>query len=179
MATTTSSENQERDRLKRAIHAEIDRLPERHRIALVLCDLEGLTPVEAAASCQQSEAGIGELLTKARMRLRRRLNRRGFPLAHGSLVALLRREAMTNVPEALTFSTTRAALAILDGRRGTGSISPKALRLSRQALSTRAETWGRTSSAPPENLNRTRTVGRRPILLTRRGSQDSERETQR
>jgi hypothetical protein len=56
-----------------AIHREIERLPERHRVVVVLCDLEGRSYEEAARHlrCPKSR------LARARERLREGLARRG------------------------------------------------------------------------------------------------------
>ena len=44
--------------LSAIVHEEIDRLPDRHRLPLVLCDLEGLSYEEAAARLALERAGL-------------------------------------------------------------------------------------------------------------------------
>ncbi len=73
----------ERDELLAAIDAEIARLPERHRAAVVLCHLEGLDHREAARRLRCPLGTLESRLHRARGRLRARLARRG--LAPGGL----------------------------------------------------------------------------------------------
>ena len=40
-----------RSRIASIVHEEVDRLPDRHRLPVVLCDLEGLTYEQAAGGC--------------------------------------------------------------------------------------------------------------------------------
>ena len=60
------------------VHEELDRLPDRHRLPVVLCDLEGLTYEQAAAHLRWTEPTLRHRLVKARHRLRERLTRRGI-----------------------------------------------------------------------------------------------------
>ena len=78
-----------------ALHEEIARLPERYRVPVVLCDLEGLTYQEAARRLRCPVSTIGVRLRHARERLRARLTQRGVAPAAGLvgrwLVSNLRR----------------------------------------------------------------------------------------
>jgi RNA polymerase sigma factor (sigma-70 family) len=69
------------------VHAEIDRLPDRHRLPVVLCDLEGLTYEQAAGRLRWTVPALRCQLSKARRRLRDRLIRRG--LTGGALGATI------------------------------------------------------------------------------------------
>jgi RNA polymerase sigma factor (sigma-70 family) len=60
------------------LHAEVGRLPERLRAAVVLCDLGGLGYQEAAERLGVPHATLRGRLVRARERLRRRLARLGF-----------------------------------------------------------------------------------------------------
>ncbi len=80
------------------VHAEIDRLPESHRLPVVLCDLEGLTYEQAAGRLHWSMPALYHRLAKGRKLLRDRLVRRGI-----SAVA---------VSAALELSSTSAAVAV-------------------------------------------------------------------
>ena len=61
-----------------ALHEEVSRLPERYRIPVVLCELEGLTYQEVARRMRCPVGTIGVRLARARERLRVRLIRRGI-----------------------------------------------------------------------------------------------------
>ncbi len=66
------------DDLAPVLHEEIDRLPERYRAAIVLCDLEGLTHEQAAARLGWPLGTVRSRLARGRDRLRGRLTRRGL-----------------------------------------------------------------------------------------------------
>jgi RNA polymerase sigma factor (sigma-70 family) len=59
------------------LHEEIDRLPERFRVPIVLCDLEGHTCEQAARHIGCPVGTVGSRLVRGRERLRRGLARRG------------------------------------------------------------------------------------------------------
>ena len=90
------------------VHEEIDRLPERQRLPVVLCDLEGLTYEQAALRLHWTVPALRCQLAKARRRLRDRLTRRG--LAGASLgVAIAASDATAAVPVAWAESAVAAA----------------------------------------------------------------------
>src|SRR5262245_59740927 len=81
---------------------ELARLPDKFRVPLVLCYLEGLTRDEAAHQLGWSPGTLKSRLEQARERLRRRLSSRGMALS-GALVASLFYDeaASAAVPSAL------------------------------------------------------------------------------
>jgi RNA polymerase sigma factor (sigma-70 family) len=93
------------------LHEEVSRLPERYRIPLLLCDLEGLTYQDAARRLGCPVGTIGVRLRRARERLRMRITRRGLAPTAGLLASLLGAEvALMQVPSALVDSTVSAAM---------------------------------------------------------------------
>ena len=72
-----------------ALHEEIARLPEKYRLAIVHCDLEGMTQVQAAGQLHWSERTLRHRLAEGRARLRRRLARRGLAPDGAALGAVL------------------------------------------------------------------------------------------
>ena len=60
------------------LHEEIDRLPERYRAPVVLCDLEGRTHEQAARHLGWPVGTVKSRLSRGRERLRDRLLRRGI-----------------------------------------------------------------------------------------------------
>ncbi len=123
-----------RDRPEAALHDEIARLPEGLRRAVVLCELEGLTQVEAARILHCGEATLRRRLAGARERLRVRLTRQG--VATSSIMAMLRPAI---VPTGWDEATVRAAMA--SGRAAT---SAARLAASVAATMTRAQ-WLRAA----------------------------------
>jgi RNA polymerase sigma factor (sigma-70 family) len=67
--------------LLRALDEELARLPERERVPLILCYLEGRTQDEAARTCGLSVRTLRRRLAAGRERLRERLEQRGATLA--------------------------------------------------------------------------------------------------
>jgi RNA polymerase sigma factor (sigma-70 family) len=99
------------------LHQELARLPEKYRRPVVLCHLEGMTYEAAASSLRLSESTVRGRLARARQRLRERLSRQGVCLSPSLLAATLRPNRMPAPHGSLTRSTTRAAVAIVSGRK--------------------------------------------------------------
>ena len=97
--------------LRGAVHAEIDRLPERYRLPIVLCHIEGLTRAEAAQRLRWSEGMVRGRLGKARTILRSRLTRRGVVCPAALLGGGLACEASAAVPEGWIVATVEAVSA--------------------------------------------------------------------
>lgn len=83
------SEELDRDRLRRALDEEIDRLPERFRVVVVLCDVEGRTDEQAARHLGCPVGTVKSRLARGRRRLREQLTRRGVAPAAVIGVAVL------------------------------------------------------------------------------------------
>ncbi len=98
-----------------ALHEEVDRLPERLRVPIVLCYLEGLTHAEAARRLRWPIGTVRSRMARARGLLRTRLARRG--LAYAALIAAIEtpRAALADVPHALAERTVRSALRWVAG----------------------------------------------------------------
>ncbi|MFI5454404.1 MAG: sigma-70 family RNA polymerase sigma factor [Isosphaerales bacterium] len=122
------------DELLPALHEEIARLPEKYRLPLVLCDLEGMTQVQAAGELGWSERTLRRRLAEARERLKSRLGRRGLVPDDAMLGAAFLREARALVPVAWQQATVRAALDILNHTVAVGAVSMAAQSLTREVL---------------------------------------------
>src|SRR5262245_49331744 len=90
------------------LHEEVDRLPERFRLPLVLCYFEGFTRDEAAEQLGWSAGMVKGRLERGRLALKARLIRRGIALSAGAL-SLTSREALASVPPGLIRSTLNLA----------------------------------------------------------------------
>jgi RNA polymerase sigma factor (sigma-70 family) len=84
------------------VHAELERLPDRYRLPLLLCDLEGLSRKEASGQLGWNEGTLSGRLNRARKLLAGRLSVRGVA---GALTAV----AATVAP---TQATVTAAVGI-------------------------------------------------------------------
>src|SRR5262249_35158038 len=66
--------------LRPVLDHELNRLPDKYRLAVVLCDLEGKPRKEVAAHFGIPEGTLSSRLNTARQRLAKRLTRRGVTL---------------------------------------------------------------------------------------------------
>jgi RNA polymerase sigma factor (sigma-70 family) len=90
---------------------ELSRLPEKYRVPVVLCDLEGKSRKQVAGLLQIPEGTLSSRLAHARKHLAKRLSRPGLVLPAGALAAVLcHNAALAKVPGPLIVSTTRAAV---------------------------------------------------------------------
>lgn len=108
-----------------AICAEVDRLPERYRVPVLLCFFEGLTHTEAARRAGVPVGTIAGRLARAKELLAKRLSRRGLALASVALPV---------VSGTFAGSTARAACAFAAGRSVELLVSESVLSLARGAL---------------------------------------------
>jgi RNA polymerase sigma-70 factor (ECF subfamily) len=110
------------------LQEELRRLPERFRVALVLCALEGRTHEEAARELRWPVGTVRSRLARGRDRLRDRLVRRGLAPA-GAAVAVASVQAAP-VPTPLHQATLRvAAMATTRGAAAAGKVSAAVLAL--------------------------------------------------
>lgn len=91
------------------LHQEIERLPERYRVTVVLCDLEGQSHAQAARQLGWPVGTVKSRLSRARDRLRSRLIRRGLAPAAGLAAVLASESTRAAVPTVLARSTTALA----------------------------------------------------------------------
>jgi len=110
MATLNATRTEPDLDIRSVLHEEVDRLPDRERLPVVLCDLEGLTHEQAAGRLHWTEPTLRHRLLKARRRLRERLIRRGVTAgAVGVVLEASAARAKTAVPAALVRSAVAAA----------------------------------------------------------------------
>jgi RNA polymerase sigma factor (sigma-70 family) len=121
--------------LRTILDEELARLPERHRAAIVLCELEALSRREAAARLGISEGTLSSRLARAKSRLRDRLTRRGFALSAATLAAVLNQEVHAVIlPPVLVDSTIRVATLVAAGSSLAGVVSTSVATLSEGVL---------------------------------------------
>lgn len=103
--------------LRPVLDEEVNRLPNRYRVPVVLCYLQGQTNAEAARRLGCSRGTVATLLARAREKLRRRLTQRGVSLSVGvALTALVRTAQGGAVPRTLEQVTVKAAALLAAGQ---------------------------------------------------------------
>src|SRR5207245_4899585 len=100
---------------------ELSRLPDKYRVAIVLCDLEGKTRKEAARQLGLPEGTLAARLARGRAMLAKRLSRLGLGVSAGALaVALSQNGASAAVPTSVVSGTLEAASLVATGTAAAG-----------------------------------------------------------
>ncbi len=117
---------------------ELQRLPEKQRLPLVLCYLEGLTQDEASRRLGWPRGTLKRRLESGRERLRLRLTRRGVTLGTSLFAAALSQSATKGaVPAVLRSATVRVAMQFVTHETAALAATPATM-LANGALQTMA-----------------------------------------
>jgi RNA polymerase sigma factor (sigma-70 family) len=122
--------------LEPLLDQELALLPEKYRVLIVLCNLEGKTRKEVARQLGCPEGTAASRLARARTMLAKRLARRGVTVSGGMLAVLLSAQAAgASVPSTVACSTIQAATLLAAGKAAAaGAISQSALALSQGVI---------------------------------------------
>jgi RNA polymerase sigma factor (sigma-70 family) len=107
----------ENDELRSVLDAELAKLPDAVRAAIVLCDLHGKTRAEAAAELGCPEGTVAARLHRGRKKLADALRRRGLALPAAGVAAVL-------APASVSAALSQSAFAVASG---TASVAVRAL----------------------------------------------------
>ncbi|MHB1425478.1 MAG: sigma-70 family RNA polymerase sigma factor [Gemmataceae bacterium] len=107
---------------------EINRLPTKYRLPVLLCYLQGLSSEEAAQRLGCAKGTVFSRLSRARDLLRRRLVRRGVEMSGAALAAVLAENAALRAAPSLALRemTIRTSLLLAAGAAGPSLSAPLA-----------------------------------------------------
>src|SRR5262249_59492711 len=96
--------------LQPLLDEELSRLPDKYRLAIVLCDLEGKTRKEAARQLGLPDGTVASRLIRARVMLAKRLARHDLGAFGGGLASVMTSKvASACVPPSVAYSTIKIA----------------------------------------------------------------------
>jgi len=105
------------DDLEPLLDQELSRLPQKYRVLIILCDLEGKTRKEVAQQLGRPEGTVAGQLARARAMLAKRLSRRGLAVSASTLGAALSAQAgSASAPAIVISSTIQAATLFAAGQ---------------------------------------------------------------
>jgi RNA polymerase sigma factor (sigma-70 family) len=123
MAASVPPFDSDRHDLQPLMDEELGRLPEKYRLPIVLCDLEGQTRSAVAQQLALPQGTLSSRLARGRQLLARRLSKRGLALsAVGLAEVLLQTRADASLPRTLLRSTVRAGMAMAAGKTLTAAL---------------------------------------------------------
>jgi RNA polymerase sigma factor (sigma-70 family) len=120
--------------LKPVLEEELNKLPEKFRVPLILCYLEGKTNDQAAQELKCPAGSLWWRLERGSELLKKRLTQRGVVLTTAVLTSVLAENALAaKVPGVIIHQTTQAAILIASGKEVSG-VSATAISLFKGAL---------------------------------------------
>lgn len=122
------------------IHAEIARLPDRYRLAVVLCCVEGLSQSEVAHRLQWPLGTVAGRLARAKVLLQRRLTQRGIGLSVTAFAAGLAYDQPSAMAQLQVSQLAQAARAFACKHRHVPHVSSTTITIAQGAIKTMKQT---------------------------------------
>jgi RNA polymerase sigma factor (sigma-70 family) len=123
--------------LQPLLDQELTRLPDKYRVAIVLCDLEGKTRKEAARQLGVPEGTLAARVARGRVMLAKRLARHGLAVSGGALgVMLAQNVTSAGVPTSLVSLTIQTVTRFAAGQAAVGLFSVRVAALTEGVIRT-------------------------------------------
>jgi RNA polymerase sigma factor (sigma-70 family) len=123
--------------LRDVLDQELERLPDKYRAVVVLCDLGGATGQQAGLHLGLPAGTVASRLARGRAMLAKRLTRHGLAIAGTAVAGMVSQNAAASVPAALVSCTIKAASLFAAGQAVTaGVISAPVAALTERVLRT-------------------------------------------
>jgi RNA polymerase sigma factor (sigma-70 family) len=123
------------DDFRAVLDEELARMPDKYRLPLLLCGLEGMTYTEAALYLGWPTGTVAGRLSRARELLRARLCRRGVTIPAAALTAMLVADVATaQAPPRIVVPLRSGASWSTAGKPAAAAVSPTAAALKRGVL---------------------------------------------
>jgi RNA polymerase sigma factor (sigma-70 family) len=115
----------------------LSRLPDKYRVVVVLCELEGKTRSEAARQLGLPEGTIASRLARARTMLAKRLARYGLAISGGMFASVLSQNAAAvTLPTTALACTIKAVTSVAAGKAVVTTVSSKVAALAEGVIMT-------------------------------------------
>lgn len=116
------------------LHAELEALPEKYRVPLLLHHIEGRTEKETAALLKCAPGTASMRLSRGRQMLRQRLQRRGVAVSAIGMMAVIANQASAEVLPTFVATASQTAVAVLAGKTAAAAASVSVATLAKGAL---------------------------------------------
>jgi len=123
------------DELKAILHEELEKLPAKYRLPLILHYFGGLSRDEMAAELNCKPSTLGVRIFRGREMLAGRLSGRGINISAGVLAAAMSYAVKRAISDNMIAATSHAATAMMAGYDGSAFASANVIGLTRRATS--------------------------------------------